>query len=65
MGSVTAIDPVSTRAVLTLRLDNGYCKHRAEVVYFTGKGPTLKADCKPNEVEVPRDLRNGLAAGAD
>ncbi len=37
-----------------LRLDNGYCKHRAEVVYFTGKGPTLEADCKPNEVEVPR-----------
>jgi len=37
-----------------LRLDNGYCKHRSEVVYFTGKGPTLEADCKPNEVEVPR-----------
>ena len=37
-----------------LRLDNGYCKRRSEVVYFTGKGPTLEADCKPNEVEVPR-----------
>ncbi len=37
-----------------LRLDNGLCKHRSEVVYFTGKGPSLEADCKPNEVEVPR-----------
>jgi membrane peptidoglycan carboxypeptidase len=42
-----------------LRLDNGYCKQRSEVVYFTGKGPTVAADCKPNEVEVPRVI--GLA----
>ena len=35
------------------RLDNGYCRSTIEVVYFEGRAPK-EADCKPNEVEVPR-----------
>jgi penicillin-binding protein 1A len=36
-----------------LWLDNGYCEVKREVVYFSGSGPSRKAGCKPNEVEVP------------
>jgi penicillin-binding protein 1A len=36
------------------RADNGYCRNTREVLYFTGLGPATTADCKPNEVEVPR-----------
>jgi penicillin-binding protein 1A len=38
----------------SLQLDNGYCRSIEEVVYFSGYGPRRTADCKPNEVEVPR-----------
>ncbi len=36
------------------RADNGYCRGTREVLYFYGRGPGTTADCKPNEVEVPR-----------
>jgi membrane peptidoglycan carboxypeptidase len=36
------------------RADNGYCRGTREVLYFYGRGPDTTADCKPNEVEVPR-----------
>jgi penicillin-binding protein 1A len=36
-----------------LLLDNGLCKGAQSLVYFSGRGPTKTANCKPNEVEVP------------
>ena len=44
-----------------LQLDNGYCKDRQLVVYFTGRGPTRTANCKPNEVDVPSVVGQRLA----
>jgi penicillin-binding protein 1A len=37
-----------------LQLDNGYCRETAMVSYFSGHGPTRTANCKKNEVEIPR-----------
>jgi penicillin-binding protein 1A len=34
-------------------LDNGYCKDTTMIEYFSGMGPARKADCRPNEVDVP------------
>jgi penicillin-binding protein 1A len=36
-----------------VRLDNGYCRETAEVMYLVGFGPGRIANCKPNEVDVP------------
>jgi len=36
------------------QLDNGLCRRTIVVLYFAGRGPGRTADCKPNEVEVPR-----------
>jgi penicillin-binding protein 1A len=46
----------------TVQLDNGYCRDTQEVVYFSGFGPARTANCKPNEVEVPRVIGQKLAA---
>jgi penicillin-binding protein 1A len=35
------------------RVDNGYCKDARLLAYFPGKQPDGRADCKPNEVQVP------------
>jgi penicillin-binding protein 1A len=37
-----------------LQLDNGYCRESALVSYFVGKGPSRLANCKKNEVDIPR-----------
>jgi membrane peptidoglycan carboxypeptidase len=37
-----------------LQLDNGLCQDTELVSYFSGHGPTRKANCKKNEVEIPR-----------
>jgi penicillin-binding protein 1A len=37
-----------------LLLDNGLCRGALSVVYFQSFGPKRTANCKPNEVEVPR-----------
>ena len=37
-----------------LRLDNGHCRDTELVAYFSGRGPQRNADCKPNEVDIPR-----------
>ncbi len=36
------------------RLDNGYCSNTRLVLYVAGYEPDEQADCKPNEVDVPR-----------
>jgi penicillin-binding protein 1A len=36
------------------QLDNGYCRGARTLAYFSGEGPDRTADCKPNEVSVPR-----------
>ena len=41
--------------------DNGLCRFAREVVYFAGFGPEGTANCKPNEVEVPRLVGSTLA----
>ncbi|HEV3478507.1 MAG TPA: PBP1A family penicillin-binding protein [Gaiellaceae bacterium] len=53
----------------TMLLDNGVCRATRNVWIFAGDGPQRKADCKPNEVEVPRvvgwklaDAKQRLAA---
>ena len=37
-----------------VQLDNGKCRETALVSYFSGHGPGRTANCKPNEVDVPR-----------
>ncbi len=44
-----------------LELDNGYCSDTTTLVYFSSVGPTHTADCKPNEVDVPRVVGQRLA----
>jgi penicillin-binding protein 1A len=36
------------------QLDNGLCRGSRVLVYLSGEGPTKTADCKANEVQVPR-----------
>jgi membrane peptidoglycan carboxypeptidase len=44
-----------------LMLDNGRCKFVSTVWYFSDRGPTQEANCKPNEVDVPRVVGQTLA----
>jgi penicillin-binding protein 1A len=44
-----------------LQLDNGYCRETALVSYFVGHGPTRTANCKKNEVQIPRVIGMTLA----
>ena len=44
-----------------LELDNGYCKETALVSYFAGRGPSRTADCKKNEVDIPRVIGMTIA----
>jgi penicillin-binding protein 1A len=37
-----------------LQLDNGFCRETALVSYFVGRGPGRTANCKKNEVDIPR-----------
>ena len=48
-----------------LRLDNGNCRETELISYFVGRGPSRTADCKPNEVDVPRVDRHVAHAGED
>ena len=51
-------EPVAARRVVDrdgrLQLDNGLCRETREVVYFEGKGPSRTANCRRNEVDVPK-----------
>jgi membrane peptidoglycan carboxypeptidase len=44
-----------------LELDNGNCRSPREILYFEGQQPTRTADCKVNEVDVPRLVGETLA----
>ena len=44
-----------------LRLDNGNCRESATLEFFSGTAPRLRANCKPNEVEVPTVIGKPLA----
>jgi penicillin-binding protein 1A len=44
-----------------LQLDNGYCKGVTSIAYFSGHGPSRTANCRPNEVDVPRVVGQPLA----
>jgi membrane peptidoglycan carboxypeptidase len=44
-----------------LQLDNGYCRETSLVTYFSGRGPTRTANCKKNEVDIPRVIGMTLA----
>jgi penicillin-binding protein 1A len=37
-----------------LQADNGYCRGARQALVFYGEAPQKTADCKPNEVEVPK-----------
>jgi penicillin-binding protein 1A len=37
-----------------LQLDNGFCRETALVSYFVGRGPGRTANCRKNEVDIPR-----------
>jgi membrane peptidoglycan carboxypeptidase len=45
-----------------VELDNGWCRETTEVVYFASNGPGKTANCKPNEVDVPRVVGQPVAA---
>ena len=45
-----------------LRLDNGYCRNTQQVAFMSGRAPVATADCKPNEVDVPRVVGLTVAA---
>jgi beta-lactam-binding protein with PASTA domain len=48
-----------------LLADNGICRGTRSVWYFEDDRPARKADCKPNEVEVPRVVGSTLAEARD
>jgi penicillin-binding protein 1A len=60
------LDSASPRMVVErdgrIQLDNGLCRSAREIVYFAGFGPRTTADCKVNEVEVPRVIGQPLRA---
>ena len=49
--------PSETRRLVlrdgTYQLDNGVCRNTIALQYFTGRAPHKRANCKPNEVEIP------------
>jgi penicillin-binding protein 1A len=45
-----------------IELDNGYCRDTLDVVYLASGGPGRTADCKPNEVDVPRVVGDTVEA---
>ena len=47
------------------KLDNGYCPNTRLVAFFSGRGPTQFADCKPNEVRVPPVVGSSLESARE
>ena len=57
--------PAEARSIVMrdgrLQSDNGYCRRARQVLVFYGEAPRRTADCKPNEVEVPKVVGFSLA----
>ena len=57
----TSVPYASPREVVLrdgkLRVDNGICHTPRAVLFFSGQEPSLTANCKPNEVDVPERRR--------
>jgi penicillin-binding protein 1A len=65
--------PAEARSIVVrdgiLQADNGYCRGARDALVFYGEAPRKTANCKPNEVEVPKvvgaklaEARNQLAS---
>jgi penicillin-binding protein 1A len=52
-----SIPGASTRRLVlrdgSFQLDNGLCRNTIQLAYFDGRAPAKRANCRPNEVEVP------------
>jgi hypothetical protein len=48
-----------------LQSDNGYCRNARQVLVFYGEAPRKTANCKPNEVQVPKVVGEKLKAARD
>jgi penicillin-binding protein 1A len=48
-----------------LQSDNGYCRNAHQVLVFYGEAPRKTANCKPNEVQVPKVVGAKLKAARD
>jgi penicillin-binding protein 1A len=48
-----------------LKRDNGLCRNVKEVWFFSGSTPGATAQCKPNEVDVPRVVGQPVAAARE
>jgi penicillin-binding protein 1A len=48
-----------------LQADNGYCRGAKQALVYYGEAPRKTADCKPNEVEVPKVVGAKLAEARD
>jgi penicillin-binding protein 1A len=50
--------PAESRSIVmrdgVLQADNGFCRGARQALVFFGEAPRKTADCKPNEVQVPR-----------
>jgi penicillin-binding protein 1A len=46
----------------SLQIDNGNCHTPRNVLFFEGQAPDHKANCKPNEVEVPDVVGQSVSA---
>jgi PASTA domain len=50
--------PAESRSIVMrdglLQADNGYCRGARQALVYYGEAPRKTADCKPNEVEVPK-----------
>jgi Uncharacterized protein conserved in bacteria len=44
-----------------LELDNGNCREASSLQFFAGRAPSKRANCKPNEVEVPSVVGKTIA----
>jgi hypothetical protein len=58
--------PAESRSVVMrdglLQSDNGYCRGAREALVYYGEAPRKTANCKPNEVEVPKVVGANLQA---
>jgi penicillin-binding protein 1A len=58
--------PAESRSIVMrdgrLQADNGLCRGAHQVLVFYGEAPRKTADCKPNEVQVPKVVGTKLAS---